>query len=79
MRMPYPEARIFLHPALTRAQVQRVCEVNGLEVIEGGRPSLEQKRIRAIAYLRSRNLYILDRGSKVPSWAQGHKDDPEAA
>lgn len=68
MRMPYPEARILLHPALSPAQVQRVCEVNGLEVVERGHPSLELKRARAIEWLRSRNLYVLDPGSKKPNW-----------
>ena len=28
----------------------------------------DDKLAKAIAYLRSRNLYVLDKGSKQPSW-----------
>lgn len=81
MRMPYPEARIFLHPALSAAQADHICRRDGLEIVQDGcgHLSIEQKRARAIAYLRSRGLYVLDQGTPAPGWAQGHKDDPEAA
>jgi hypothetical protein len=30
--------------------------------------TMDEKRARAIAYLRARGKYILDRGSKPPQW-----------
>jgi hypothetical protein len=30
--------------------------------------SLEEKRLRAIAWLRDRNIYVLDKGARAPRW-----------
>jgi hypothetical protein len=30
--------------------------------------TMVEKRLRAIAYLKARNLYVLDKGSKAPKW-----------
>ena len=38
--------------------------------------TLEEKRQAAIAWLRERGLYILDRGSKKPSWAHSGDAQP---
>ena len=31
-------------------------------------PKMAEKLAKAILYLRSRNLYVLDKGSKKPGW-----------
>ena len=38
--------------------------------IEAG-STLEQKRAEAIAYLRARNIYVIDKGAKKPNWGNG--------
>jgi hypothetical protein len=30
--------------------------------------TMEEKRARAIAYLRKRGIYVLDRNSRAPKW-----------
>jgi len=46
-----------------------------LRIIAGrpvtAKPTMQAKREKAIAYLRSRNLYVLDKGSKKPTWGNG--------
>jgi hypothetical protein len=29
---------------------------------------MDEKRARAIAYLRQRGIYVLDRGARAPKW-----------
>lgn len=76
-RAAYPNAQIFAHPAMSGAQLEQVCKDNGLEYTREptGNFSLEQKREKAIAYLRSRGKYVLDMGSKKPSWGNGTPPD----
>lgn len=54
----------------TAADIQAICDSHNLQVRADPRTgalTLEQKRERAIRYLRERNLYALDRGSTPPS------------
>ena len=61
---------IYAHPSITAAQAEQVASDAGMELSRTacGNFSLEQKRERAIAYLRSRNIYVLDQGARAPNW-----------
>lgn len=38
--------------------------------------SMEQRRQQAIAYLRERNIYVLDKGTPKPNWGRPDPVEP---
>lgn len=81
-RSAYPNATIYLIGSMSAAQAEQVARDTGRDIVhdqKSGNFSLEQKREKAIAYLRERNLYVLDKGARKPSWGNGHLPDGGAA
>jgi len=73
----YPNALILIHPETTAAAATQIARDVDMDLVHNpqtGNYRLEQKRADAIAYLRSRGKYILDRGTPTPAWGHGPKD-----